>query len=114
MTQAAPFSPRTIAEHPRPLGRPSGAETGGKCWYEAPRGPVGSRPFAEVSLSDELDTAKRYRQHAEELRIIAAADRTGQNRDALEKIAWDYDRMAETMEAIHRTYEGHRKPGMSD
>ena len=63
-----------------------------------------------MSLSNELETAKRYRQRAEELRIIAVDDRTRENREALEKIARDYDKMADTMEAIDRTNRGLRKP----
>jgi molecular chaperone GrpE (heat shock protein) len=56
-------------------------------------------------MSDELDTAKQYRQRAEELRAIAAEDRTKANRLALEKIADDYESMADTLEAIHKTNE---------
>jgi hypothetical protein len=65
-------------------------------------------------MSEDLDTAKRYRQRAEELRIIATDDRTGENRAALERIARDYDRMAETMETLDRTNAARRKEGTSD
>jgi hypothetical protein len=65
-------------------------------------------------MSEDLDIAKRYRQRAEELRIIATDDRTGENRAALERIARDYDRMAETMETLDRTNAARRKEGTSD
>jgi hypothetical protein len=54
-------------------------------------------------MSTESDTAKRYRQHAEELRTIAADKQARENRQALLRLAVDYDRMAETMDAIDRT-----------
>jgi len=54
-------------------------------------------------MSAELDTAKRYRQHAEELRTIAADKQARENRQALLRLAVGYDRMAEMMEAIDRT-----------
>ena len=56
-------------------------------------------------MTDELDTAARYRQRAEDLRIIAAEDRSRANSSALLKIAEDYERMAESLEAIHHTNE---------
>ena len=51
-------------------------------------------------MSEELDTATRYRQHAEELRVIAAADRNRETRADLERIAENYERMAVTLEVI--------------
>ena len=60
-------------------------------------------------MSEELDTAKRYRQRAEELRRIAADDAGSKNCEALLKIAEDYDQMAETLEAIDRTNRAVRK-----
>ena len=54
-------------------------------------------------MSVELETAKRYRQHAEELRTIAADKQARENRQVLLRLAVDYDHMAETMEAIDRT-----------
>ena len=51
----------------------------------------------------EADTAKRYRVHAEELRTIADTDRHEQTRQALVKIAHDYEDMATTFEQIERT-----------
>jgi hypothetical protein len=53
-------------------------------------------------MSEELDTARRYRQHAEELRIIAA-ESGGTHAQALLQIAEDYDRMAASLEAIDKT-----------
>jgi hypothetical protein len=61
-------------------------------------------------MSEELDTAKRYRQRAEELRAIAAADQTRENRNALLKIAKDYEQMADTLEAIDKTNRAISKP----
>jgi hypothetical protein len=65
-------------------------------------------------MSEELDTAKRYRQRAEELRTIAADDEGIRNREALLKIAKDYEQMAETLEAIDRTNRAIRKPRNQD
>ena len=61
-------------------------------------------------MSEELDTAQRYRVRAEELRKIAADDLTHSNREALEKIARDYERMARTLEAIDLSNRSMRKP----
>lgn len=61
-------------------------------------------------MSQETDTAVRYRQRAEELRTIAADDRTRENRTALLKIAMDYDQMAETLEAIDKTNQALSRP----
>jgi predicted kinase len=60
-------------------------------------------------VSDELETALRYRSHAEELRAIAADMLDPNNRETILKIASDYDRMASSMEAIDRTYQTMRK-----
>jgi len=54
-------------------------------------------------MSVELETAERYRSHAEELRIIAETDRHVETRRVLRGIADDYDRMAQTLEEIDRT-----------
>ena len=51
-------------------------------------------------MSYELDAAVRYRNHAEELRTIAEADRLVQTREMLLRVAWDYDRMARNMEEL--------------
>ena len=60
-------------------------------------------------MSEELDTAQRYRVRAEELRSIAAEDLTHSNREALERIARDYERMARTLEAIDLSNRSLRK-----
>ena len=52
-------------------------------------------------MSEELETARRYRHHADELRALAGKDHAT-NHDLLQ-IAEDYDRMAATLEAIDRT-----------
>ena len=59
-------------------------------------------------MSSELDTANRYRQRAEELRIIAQDDSSKETSSTLAKIADDYDRMADTLEAIDRTNKAMR------
>lgn len=51
-------------------------------------------------MSYELDTARRYRNHAEELRTIAEAEGTHSTKAALLNVADDYDRMAKDLEAI--------------
>jgi hypothetical protein len=61
-------------------------------------------------MSEELDTAQRYRQRAEELRTIALDDKTRENRDALLRIAKDYEQMADTLEAIDKTNRAMRRP----
>jgi hypothetical protein len=54
-------------------------------------------------MSEELEAARRYRFHGEELRTIAADMSDPKSRETVLKIANDYDRMALTMEAIDRT-----------
>ena len=54
-------------------------------------------------MTYELETARRYRDHAEELRAIAEGDRNNETRELLLKVALDYDRMARSMEAIDDT-----------
>jgi len=61
-------------------------------------------------MSEELETAQRYRVRAEELRTIAADDRTHANREALERIAKDYERMARTLESIDLSNRSMRRP----
>lgn len=51
----------------------------------------------------EMETATRYRTHAEELRVIAESDGHFQTQRVLLSIASDYDRMAETFEQIEHT-----------
>ena len=54
-------------------------------------------------MSYEQDTARRYRLHAEELRVIAEHDDHRPNKETLIKVARDYDRMAMSMETIDFT-----------
>ena len=54
-------------------------------------------------MSEETDTAIRYRVHAEELRVIAEQDRDYDTRRMLMRVADDYDHMANTLEAIDKT-----------
>jgi hypothetical protein len=61
-------------------------------------------------MSEELDTARRYRQRAEELKIIADDETVHQTRLTLQRIAADYERMAETLEAIDRTNRAIARP----
>ena len=58
---------------------------------------------SDQPLGEELDTARRYRLHAEELRTIATDKAMHQSRESLLRIAADYDHMAQTLEAINRT-----------
>jgi hypothetical protein len=51
-------------------------------------------------MNERLKTARRYREYAEELRVIAADKHVPENRTALLKIAEDYDRMADSLEMI--------------
>lgn len=60
-------------------------------------------------MSYELDTAERYRRHAQELRNIAGFDRLEETRRMLLKVASDYDKMAEDMEAIAEMHRFARK-----
>ena len=49
---------------------------------------------------DDSETALRYRNYAEELRIIAADKTTPENRRVLQNIADGYDRLADSLEAM--------------
>lgn len=60
-------------------------------------------------MSVEIETALRYRTHAEELRTIAETDGHHQTQRVLLSIAGDYDRMAETFEQIDRTNQSLRR-----
>jgi hypothetical protein len=51
-------------------------------------------------MTDQFQRFVRYRNYAEELRIIADESVTGNNRDVLMKVADDYDRMADSLEAM--------------
>jgi hypothetical protein len=57
-------------------------------------------------MSWELAAAARYRNHAEELRIIAEANRLEQTREMLLRVAWDYDRMARHLEQLETMHDG--------
>jgi len=61
-------------------------------------------------MSEEIDTANRYRVHAEELRVIAEQDRDHETRRMLLRVADDYDHMANTLEAIDKTNKAVRRP----
>jgi len=61
-------------------------------------------------MSDRVKTAKRYREYAEELRVIAADKHLPANRDALLKIAEDYERMATAFEAVHDVKQAVQSP----
>ena len=54
-------------------------------------------------MSEELDTARRYRLHAEELRLIAEGMEAEIGRDAVLQVADDYERMATSLEAIDQS-----------
>ena len=52
-------------------------------------------------MQDDLDSADRYVERAEEVRVIAATMEDWQTRECLLKIADDYLRMAQTRKEIH-------------
>jgi hypothetical protein len=54
-------------------------------------------------MSEDLETARRYRAHAEELRLIAEAVEDRPNRRILIEVAKDYERMASSLEALHKS-----------
>ena len=54
-------------------------------------------------MTYELETAARYRIHAEELRSIAEAGTDTVRKKQLQAIADDYMRMADQLEEIDRT-----------
>ena len=62
-----------------------------------------ARVWMGREMIDDLGVALRFRNYAEELRIIAADMATAENRDALTKVAFDYDRAASSIEAISRS-----------
>ena len=61
-------------------------------------------------MRGELETALRYRNYAEELRIIAADRTSAANRQLLLKVAEDYDRIATSFEAIDRSKKAQGLP----
>jgi len=54
-------------------------------------------------MAYDIEAALLFRNYAEELRIIAADRATPENREALMKIALDYDQAAASIEAIERS-----------
>jgi len=52
-------------------------------------------------MEDDLDSAARYLERAEEMRVIAATMADERTRNALLKIADDYVGMAQTRSQIH-------------
>jgi hypothetical protein len=56
----------------------------------------------ERQVDRPIDDALRCRNYAEELRLIASDKTTAESREALLKVANDYDRMASSFEAIDR------------
>lgn len=54
-------------------------------------------------MSDETETAGRYRQHAAQLRFIADADRGRKTSETLKGIAQDYELMAQVFDGIDST-----------
>lgn len=54
-------------------------------------------------MQDELEAALRYRNYAEELRLIAADKTVTETRDMLLSAAKTYDRMADSYEALDRS-----------
>jgi hypothetical protein len=57
-------------------------------------------------MGAELEAAKRYREHAEELRVIAESSKDNVTRKTLLGVAEDYERMARTREKIDRSDKG--------
>jgi hypothetical protein len=53
-------------------------------------------------MKEDLDSAARYRQRAEDLRALAAETRDTKARNALLDVADDYERMAQSRERIDR------------
>lgn len=49
-------------------------------------------------MGDKLDRVLRYRNRAEQLKIIAAEDQSPKHRLALLGVATDYDRIADSLE----------------
>lgn len=61
-------------------------------------------------MSDELDAAKRYRDHAEALRTLAASVDKPKTAKHLLDIAADYMHMADQLEQIHKTNKAIEPP----
>jgi hypothetical protein len=54
-------------------------------------------------MKEDLDSAKRYRRRAEELRVIAETTKDKRSFKTLMDIAEDYERMASSRERIDAT-----------
>jgi len=54
-------------------------------------------------MSHERDIAESYRVRAEEVRAIAELDENKGTREALERVAQDYERMAASLDRIDAT-----------
>jgi hypothetical protein len=55
-------------------------------------------------MSYDIETARRYREHAARLRRMAADDEDPKIREKLMQIAQDYERMAQAREKIGVKY----------
>ena len=60
-------------------------------------------------MSDAVQLAESYRSKAEELRSIADTDEHVRTQEELRRLALDYERIAETLDAIGRTKNVLRK-----
>ena len=56
-------------------------------------------------MNADLEMALRYRNYAEELRLIAADRSTTENRETLLKVAADYERIADSLAAMSHAKE---------
>ena len=65
-------------------------------------------------MSEELETARRYRLRAEELRAIASESYTPKIRATLLQLAKGYDAVALTMEAIDQTNQTLRLSALAE
>jgi hypothetical protein len=53
-------------------------------------------------MKEDLDSATRYRQRADELRALAEETKDAKARQALLDVADDYERMAQSRERVDR------------
>ena len=58
---------------------------------------------------NDIERALRYRNYAEELRLIAAEGATPAGREALHMVAKEYDQMASSVDAIARSKDAARR-----
>ena len=52
----------------------------------------------------DIETARRYREHAARLRRMAAGDENPKTRESIMQIAQDYESMAQAREAAEMNY----------